>query len=273
MDEHPGEQNNSQHWKLVFSELSCCAFVLLLLFLIKQFLITLNCTSKACAVYSWIYYWLMALIPILCVAYIVVDAVHPFGRLRKELYGLFSRVKYLCIAINSGIGILCGVALINTLLMLVANPLQSDRPREMTILYDKGSMSEYVVRELATPLAFELRPQHIQVSVLPLEEENLAASFMAAKYIVVLSHGDDGKVYTTRPLRPYTSGQFATLPKGNLRWIYFSACDLGIDGYDAGWRQAMEPVETILYDRESAVLEHVFWLLFRAKSLISRYSP
>lgn len=212
----------------------------------------------------------MVFIPIACVAWIIVSVVHPSARRGAKLYGHFSRSNYFCVAINGLIGVLCSAALINTLIMFVANPLRSDGPAEMTILYDRGSMSEWMVRELATPLALELRSRHIQVAVLALEEKNLAASLADASYVVVLSHGNEGKVYTTRSLRPYTSEQFAALPKENLKWIYFSACYLGIDGYDAQWRKAMEPAEAFLYNRESAILEHVFWLLFRAKSVISR---
>ncbi len=270
MDDHRNKRNNRGHWKLALSELSCCAFVLLLLFLIKQSLIILGCSSGICALYSRIYPWLMVSIPIACVVWIMVSAMYPSARRGGKLYGLFSRSNYLCVAINGLIGVLCGAALINTLLMFVANPLRNDGPADMTILYDRGSMSEWMVRELATPLALELRPRHIQVAALPLEEKTLAASLAAASYVAVLSHGDDGKVYTTRPLRPYTFGQFASFPKGNLKWIYFSACYLGIDGYDALWRKAMEPADIFLYDRESAILEHAFWLLFRAKSAISR---
>jgi hypothetical protein len=43
-----------------------------------------------------------------------------------------------------------------------------------------------------------------------------------------------------------------------------------MDGNDEKWKEAMAPAEITIYDRESAVLEHMIWLIFRGKRIIKR---
>jgi len=53
-----------------------------------------------------------------------------------------------------------------------------------------------------------------------------------------------------------------------LQFVYLSGCDSGQQRN--GWLEVFAPAEVITYDRLSAVLEHAWWLWFRAPDVLSR---
>jgi hypothetical protein len=260
-------KNDNKRYLIAVSEISFAFFLVLVLFLIKQLIIIYSCKSNICRIYSSVYYCLIIVIPVLCTASIIIDIINGFST-RKGFSSIVYGQAFLFGIINIFIGALILLAIINTTIMLLIQPVQNDKPREMTILYDPGSLNGMLVCELATPLALEMIKNNIRVSVLPIDEDNIKMTFRISEYVVVLSHGDDGKVYTTKPLKPYENYHFKKLDKGILKLVYFSACNLGINGYDSKWENAMRPAKVILYNRESAVIEHIIWLLFKAKSTI-----
>jgi len=255
---------------VILSEISSTVFIIIILFLIKQIPIILDYKNEVYSVYSKIYPWLIMTLPILCAVYIVADALHPFVRARRKADAIFGKWRILCIVLNTVVGTLAGLLLINTVAALVVSPAQNSGPSKITVLYDAGSMNIFVVRELATPLILETGTGKSDFSILPLSENSFIESVRQATYLIVLSHGEDGKMYSTRPLEPYEYSLFGNIKKENLRLVYFSACYLGVKGYGEKWRQAMMPAKTILYDRESAMLEHGIWMVFRAKDEMER---
>lgn len=258
----------NENWLLMVSEISFCAFIVLALFIVKQLMIIANWKTRIYSLYSSVYYWLIVIIPLLCVLYILADAIHPIASVRSKLYGMIKKWEILFVMINVCIACIVILATINTILMLLYGPIQHDKPAEITILYDSGTLHKLVVQELATPLIFEMGLSKNKTALLPLEEKNLGDSLNEAKYLIVLSHGEGGKVYSTNPLTPYTFDQFGKYMKGQLKLVYFSACYLGSNGYAKRWEEVMAPARTILYSRESAILEHVVWLVFRARHAI-----
>ncbi len=238
--------------------------------MIRQALIILNWKTKIFTIYSDIYYWIIVIIPSLCVLYVLVDLFHPIINLRKKLNIFFQKIKVLLLVVNVILGFLVAGIILNSILMVFVIPEDSQQASEVTIIYDSGSLNKIMVKELATPMVVELGIDKTQVSILPLTEKNIEAGINESRYLIVLSHGAGGKVYATNPLQAYTYEELERIPKRNLKLVYFSACYLGMDGNDEKWKEAMAPAEITIYDRESAVLEHMIWLIFRGKRIIKR---
>jgi len=49
--------------------------------------------------------------------------------------------------------------------------------------------------------------------------------------------------------------------------VYLTACHGGDAAIE--WREALAPATVISFDRNSAVLEHAFWLWFRAPGVVA----
>lgn len=264
------EKKQNKRLRVILTEISSIVFVIFVLFLIKQILIILNWKNEVYRVYSIIYYWIIITVPILFCAYIIVDIFHPFIRIRGKITSTIKKWKIGFIIINTIIGALAGLMLITTIVALIITPTVSSKPLKITFLYDTGSMSRFMVQEFATPVLVELGIDKKELAILPLSNNSFVESVKEATYLIVLSHGEEGKVYSTKPLNEYEYSLFEGIQKENLKLVYFSACYLGINGYKEKWKQAMMPARTILYDRESAVLEHIIWIVFNAKSSITR---
>lgn len=261
--------NQNKRLKIILTEMSSLVFAILLLFLIKQILIILNWKNEVYRVYSSIYYWMIIAVPILFGLYIIVDILHPFISIRVKITSIIKKWKIAFIIVNSIVGILLGLILVNTIMTIFITPYESSKPLTITFLYDTGAMSKFMVQELATPMLIELGLDKRDLAILPLNNINFVEGVKDAKYLIVLSHGENGKVYSTKPLNAYEYNLFDGIQKNNLRLVYFSACYLGTNNYRVKWKQAMIPAKTILYDRESAVIEHIIWIVFKAKSSIT----
>lgn len=259
-----------RQWYLIVSEISLSAFIVLVLFLIRQTLIILNWKTKIFTIYSDIYYWVIVIIPGICVVYVLIDLFHPIISLRRKVNAFFLKIKVLLLVVNMILGFIVVCIILNSIVMKFVIPEDSQQASEVTIIYDSGSLNRLMVKELATPMVVELDIDKTQLSILPLNEKNIEAGINGSRYLIVLSHGAGGKVYSTNPLQAYTYEELERIPKPDLKLVYFSACYLGMDGNDVKWKEAMAPAEIIVYDRESAVLEHIVWLLFKGKEIIKR---
>jgi len=270
MPEDKNKDTPRNRLAVISTEISFTIHSIIILFILKQIPIILDCKNEIYLLYSEIYPWLITVLPVLCGVYIIVDLLHPFVRVRRKIDAIFRKRRILCIVLNTVVGTLAGLLLVNTIATLIVSSPQNNKPSKITILYDTGSMNRFAVRELATPLILEAGIKKSDFSVLPLSANSLVESVRQATYLIVLSHGDDGKAYSTHPLKSYEYSLFERIKKENLRLAYFSACYLGVKGYREKWRQAMKPAKIILYDRESAMLEHGIWLVFKAKGEMER---
>jgi hypothetical protein len=152
-------------------------------------------------------------------------------------------------------------------LLNIISPIQNKSISEVSVLYDEGSLIEFFVKPLFTPLAINAKRNNIQVSVQPLSEDSIIKSLTTSKYLFILSHGSDGKMYSTNPLTAYSCELFSRINKGKLMYAYFTACDLGYNGNHANWISAMEPAKIVIYDRESSILENVVFILSTSKNI------
>ena len=251
---------------VILTEASSVAFILLILFLLKQVSVILGGGNGVSQAYSWAYYRLIKTIPVLFGVYIAVDLFHPIAGAREKIGQFIRKWRIGFAVINTVIGVLAGLLLINTILaLIIASPVNS-RPARVTFLYDAGSMSRFMVQELAAPFLLESGIDRAELAILPLNEQSFAESVKEATCLIALSHGEAGKVYSTNPLKAYEYSLFEGLRKEALKLVYLSGCHVGEGGYAEKWKNAMAPAKTIVYDRESAVLEHIIWVVFRAKA-------
>jgi hypothetical protein len=265
-------ENKKQKARLfaVLSFLSISIFILLILFLIKQGSMVFLSNSIFTTGYSQIYYILLVSIPILLLFSLVLyflpkftisSTVNSFLNEHIRIFRIFN-------IIILGSTILIAVSLI---LFIILSPIRNNKPGEMTVLFDRGSLCESIVKALFTPLALKMYPDNFNISVLPLNKSNIISSFEISEYVVFLSHGEKGKLYSTSPtLEEYSYQLFKGFSKDNVKFVYFSACYLGVDEYTNKWKNALKPAKVILYNRESAALEHMVWALFQADTFITK---
>ena len=57
---------------------------------------------------------------------------------------------------------------------------------------------------------------------------------------------------------------FAHYKMSKLEFLYFSACQLGVNYYSEYWQIILSPTKVVLFDRDSAIMEHVIWMLFNS---------
>ena len=98
------------------------------------------------------------------------------------------------------------------------------------------------------------------VVVAPLTKEALASSLEHGTFVFVLSHGTDAGLHTRAfKIRPKDAAPRGTGQR--LRLVYLTGCDSGALAED--WEATLAPAKVITFDRLSAWLEHIYWLLFR----------
>jgi len=54
----------------------------------------------------------------------------------------------------------------------------------------------------------------------------------------------------------------------DLRFVYITGCDSGAQA--EAWERQLAPAEVVTFNRLSAWLEHIYWLLFRGADAIRR---
>ena len=254
----------------IYSEVSLGILTVIVLFLFKQIPIMLDTKGKVCIAYSSLYPLLLAMSGIAVAVSITISLLWRLVE-KRQIKGIIDfRKRKVFGIINIFIGLLFLLLLLNTFGMLLLTPSDSKGSKELTVLYDPGSLNRTLIRELITPLAFELRFSKSEISILPITSDNLCSGFENASYLLVMAHGIDGELYTTNPLTAYSFSMIHELPKQNLQLVYYSSCYLGVNGNDKNWTEASYPGEVVLYKRESAILEHIIWVAFRAKTIIMK---
>lgn len=252
----------------IYSEVSLGVLTIIVLFLFKQILIMLDTKSSVYMIYSSLYPFLLVITGIAVAVSITISLLrHLVAKGQRKSIIDFRKRKVFGI-LNILTGLLFLLLLLNTLGMLILTPSDSKESKVLTVLYDPGSLNRTLIRELITPLAFELRFSKSEISILPITNDNLRSGFENTSYLFVMAHGIDGKLYTTNPLKAYSYSMIRELPKHNLKLVYYSSCYLGVNGNDRNWTEASYPGKVVLYKRESAILEHIIWVVFRAKTII-----
>ena len=108
-----------------------------------------------------------------------------------------------------------------------------------------------------------MEKENEKVAILPFTENNLKKALNESKYLFIASHGFDGLVFSG-PEKFYTYMDFAHYKMSKLEFIYFSACQLGVNYYSEYWQRILSPAKVVLFDRDSAIMEHVIWMLFNS---------
>lgn len=108
------------------------------------------------------------------------------------------------------------------------------------------------------------------VAVLPMTEENFSRAIGGGKFIFIASHGgrDPGSFslsilpdieYLPSDIQPSYVGE-------DLQFVYFSGCYTGI--LENEWKEILRLDDAILFDRLSAVDEHMLWAWFASPGVI-----
>jgi hypothetical protein len=225
--------------------------------------------DRAFYVYSSIYPVLLAIVGVATLIGILIT-FSPQLLNRLRIGAIVFRYKRVFVPLNIFTGLLFLFLLANSTMMLAMTPAVSETPALITVLYDAGSLNRPIIRELITPLVLELGVSRKQISILPINDVNLVSGFGTSTYLLILAHGVDGQLYTTNPLKAYSHEMIDRLSKKSLKLVYYSSCHLGIHGNDKLWVKASHPAKAILYTRESAILEHIVWLIFKARTEIPK---
>lgn len=89
-----------------------------------------------------------------------------------------------------------------------------------------------------------------------LSHDSLTHAVEHGDFVFVASHGLDGYVlYGNVAIQP--DDELAALAGPRLRMVYLTACDAG---KNAQWKSMLAPSKVRVFDRPSAVVEHIAWL-------------
>lgn len=138
-----------------------------------------------------------------------------------------------------------------------------DEPASVYMLYhDMGMFPRWLFNLGFYPIsrAAISRWGEDSVVVAPLTKDALGRAIRDGKFVFVLSHGTERGLYTSSfRVRPRDS---APLGVGDdLQLVYITGCDSGTLAKE--WEETLAPAEVITFDRLSAWVEHIYWLLFK----------
>jgi hypothetical protein len=143
------------------------------------------------------------------------------------------------------------------------------KPAEVYLLYD----AEIAPRWMATLGGYRLTHAAIArwgqgaAAVAPITQESLHEALAYGRLVFLATHGLSGRILTCgEQLGPRELTSQAP-PGKNLRFVYLTACHGGDAGLE--WREALAPARVVSFDRNSAALEHAFWLWFRAPGVVA----
>ena len=103
------------------------------------------------------------------------------------------------------------------------------------------------------------------VVVAPLTPDALAQAFRHGRFVFVLSHGTDQGLYTTKfRIAPQRAAPLGT--GDGLQYVYLTGCDNG--AIAAEWERVLAPAHVVTYNRLSAWIEHIYWLLFKGAGVV-----
>lgn len=143
-----------------------------------------------------------------------------------------------------------------------------DAPASAYMLYDDMGLFPHWVFNLGFyPIARASTEKwgRDSVVVLPLTKERLADAFREGEFVFVLSHGTRRGIYTSdfrvRPKEAASQGVGES-----LRFVYITGCDSGTLAKE--WERTLAPAEVVTFDRLSAWLEHIYWLIFEGADVV-----
>ncbi len=116
--------------------------------------------------------------------------------------------KWMFRIVNTFSGLLAGILLMNTLLVLLFGNIENKKPEKVTVLYDSSVMNEFIVKETILPVLLEEKAKGRRVSVMPINDSNIEKSLLISEFLIVLSHGWNGAVYVNDPLTEYSLDKF-----------------------------------------------------------------
>lgn len=142
------------------------------------------------------------------------------------------------------------------------------RPAKAYMLYDDMGLFPHWVFDLGFyPIARAATDRwgDDTVVVAPLSKEGLAKALAEGSFVFILSHGTEEGLYTSE----FRINPGDAAPQGigeDLRFVYITGCDSGALAQE--WERSLAPAEVVTFDRLSAWLEHIYWLLFRGADQI-----
>ena len=217
----------------------------------------LNGTRKLFLV--WLVFW----------AYGVGLAV--FGSLRSlPLAATLGRRKHLATATLLAMTVFFAAATATVPFAVHAASLarQDARPGQVYLLYEDldkfprwiFTLGFYRIERAATE-----RWGKDSVVVLKLSEDAIRRSLREGRFVFIGSHGRaHGLLLDSGYLAP---GDLQDAPKNpDLQFVYLTGCDSGAQRQ--AWEAAFAPARVVTHDRLTAVLEHTWWLWFRAPRII-----
>jgi hypothetical protein len=263
-------EQRPRYW-IAISAVALCIVEIFVLFLVRQLTYILCDKTLIFVIYGYFYIFAIIAIPLFILLYIAAQQISGNKKVDMLFNGIYANNKRLINSINYVVYItVIAIISIGIVFELIC-PAKMSALGDLTVLYDKGSLNSYIVRTLIAPIAIDLDKNGEKVGMMELNNESIEKALHGSKYLIILSHGGDGKLYSTNPLVPYGSDEFRKMNNGSVKFAYFSACDLGINGNDLKWKSAMLPGKTVLYDRDSGILEHIIWLNFKGRNEIRQY--
>ncbi len=143
-------------------------------------------------------------------------------------------------------------------------------PGSAYMLYDDMGFIPHWVFDLGFyPIALEATSKWGRGSVVvkPLTKDGLADALHDGRFVFVLSHGTEEGLYTRKlKIRPTKAAPKGTGP--HLQFVYITGCDSG--ALRRQWESVLAPARVVTFDRLSAWLEHIFWLLFQGAAEVHR---
>lgn len=207
--------------------------------------------------------------------WLVVWAFGVFWALRGSraaipLIGRLARWNPLMTVSLVGYTVLLAVLIALLSLTLHASTLtrNDDRPARAYMLYDDMGLFPHWLFTLGFyPIARAATQRWGSgtVVVAPLTKKALADALVEGNFVFVLSHGTEDGLYTSElRIRPRDAA-----PRGvgdDLQFVYITGCDSGALAQE--WETTLAPAEVITWDRLSAWLEHIYWLLFKGAAKV-----
>ena len=263
-------EQRPNYW-IAISAVALCIIEVFILFFIRQLTYILCDKTLIFVIYGYFYIFAIIINPLFVLLYIAAQQISRNKKADMFFDGIYANNKEFINKINYFVYMtVIAIISIGFVLELIC-PAKMGDIGDLTVLYDKGSLNSYIVRTLIAPIAIDLDKNGKNVGMMELNNESIEKALYRLKYLIILSHGDNGKLYSTNPLIPYTSDEFRKMNNGSVKFVYFSACDLGRNGNGLKWKSAMLPGKTILYDRDSGILEHIIWLNLKGINEIRQY--
>ena len=145
-------------------------------------------------------------------------------------------------------------------------------PAQAYMLYDDmGVVPHWIFHLGFYPIALEATEQWGADSVIvaPMTKERMAEAFANGHFVFLLSHGTEEGLFT----RDFRVSPAESAPKGigdDLQLVYITGCDSG--AREQEWKDTLSPARVITFNRLSAWLEHIYWLLLRGAGEVGELS-